>query len=151
MKEQSILIADKDTRYLQQLSEYFSDAGYRVETTNSAVHVICNILKKKSPVLLLGSDFDQNMDLPQLIQVLNKCNRHLAVIMVSDEATLPIVRRIRREGIFYHALRPIEPDDREEIRQVVECAFRSRRVGLQPAGTRIAPANSGREEIKCQP
>lgn len=150
MKEQSILIADKDTRYLQQLSEYFSDAGYRVETTNSAVHVICNILKKKAPVLLLGSDFDQNMDLPQLITVLNKCNRHLAVIMVSDEATLPIVRRIRREGIFYHALRPIETDDREEIRKVVECAFRSRTVAPQSAETRIEPANSGKEEIKCQ-
>jgi hypothetical protein len=81
--------------------------------------------KKQSPVLLLGSDFDQNMDLPQLMQLLNKCNRHLAVIMVSDEATLPIVRRIRREGIFFHALRPIAPTDREEIRQAVECAFKS--------------------------
>ena len=123
MKERSLLIADKDTEYLQQLAEYFADAGYRVETTDSAVHVICNILKKKAPVLLLGSDFDQNIDLPQLMQLLNKCNRHLAVIMVSDEATLPIVRRIRREGIFYHALKPVNAEDREEIRQAVQCAF----------------------------
>jgi len=125
MNEQSILIADKDTRYLQQLAEYFAGAGYQVETTNSAIHVICNILKKKSPVLVLGSDFDQKIDLPQLLQLLKKCNRHLAVILVSDEATLPMVRRIRREGIFYHALRPIVPTDREEIRQAVECALRS--------------------------
>lgn len=125
MKEQSILIADKDTRYLQQLSEYFAGAGYQVETTNSAIHVICNILKKKTPVLVLGSDFDQKIDLPQLLQLLKKCNRHLAVILVSDEATLPMVRRIRREGIFYHALRPIAPTDQEEIRQAVECALRS--------------------------
>jgi DNA-binding NtrC family response regulator len=125
MKEQSILIADKDTRYLQELAEYLAGAGYQVETTNSATHVICDILKKQAPVLLLGSDFDKNIDLPQLIALLKKCNRHLAVIMVSDEATLPRVRRIRREGIFYHALRPIAPSDREEIRQAVECAFKS--------------------------
>lgn len=125
MKEQSILIADKDTRYLQQLSEYFAGAGYQVETTNSAIHVICNILKKKAPVLVLGSDFDQKIELPQLLQLLKKCNRHLAVILVSDEATLPRVRRIRREGIFFHALRPIVPTDREEIRQAVDCALRS--------------------------
>ena len=125
MEEQNILIADKDTRYLQQLAEYFAVAGYQVETTNSAVHVICNILKKKAPVLVLGSDFDQKIDLPQLLQLLKKCNRHLAVILVSDEATLPMVRRIRKEGIFYHALRPVAPTDREEIRQAVECAFKS--------------------------
>ena len=109
MNEQSILIADKDTRYLQQIAEYFVDAGYQVETTNSAVHVLCNILKKQLPVLLLGSDFDRNIDLPQLLQLLKKCNRHLAVVMVSDEATLPMVRRIRLEGILYHALRPVGP------------------------------------------
>jgi len=125
MKEQSILIADKDTRYLQQLSEYFVDAGYQVETTSSAIHVICNILKKKAPVLVLGSDFDQKIELPQLLQLLKKCNRHLAVILVSDEATLPMVRRIRRQGIFYHALRPAAPVDRDEIRQAVDCALRT--------------------------
>lgn len=125
MKEQSILIADKDTRYLQELAEFLAGAGYQVETTDSAVHVICNVLNKQAPVLLLGSDFDRNIDLPQLLQLLKKCNRHLAVILVSDEATLPKVRRVRREGIFYHALRPIAPIDREEIRQAVECAFRS--------------------------
>ena len=125
MKEQSILIADKDTRYLQQLAEYFTGVGYQVETTDSAVHVICNILKKQAPVLLLGSDFDQKIDLPHLLQLLKKCNRHLAVVLVSDEATLPMVRRIRREGIFFHALRPIAPSDREEIRQAVESAFKT--------------------------
>ena len=125
MKEQSILIADKDTRYLQQLAEYFTGVGYQVETTDSAVHVICNILKKQAPVLLLGSDFDQKIDLPHLLHLLKKCNRNLAVVLVSDEATLPMVRRIRREGIFFHALRPIAPSDREEIRQAVESAFKT--------------------------
>ena len=125
MEEHGILVADKDTAFLREVADHFSEAGYHVETTNSAVHVISNILEKQTPVVLLGSDFDKKINLLDLLRFLKKCNRHLAVILVADEATLPKVRRVRREGIFYHALRPIAPIDREEIRQAVECAFRS--------------------------
>jgi DNA-binding NtrC family response regulator len=125
MEENSILIADKDTDYLREISEYFKGAGYAVATTDSAVSVMCDILKKHVPVLLLGGDFDKKIGLPHLLHLLKKCNRHLAVILVSDEATLPMVRTIRQEGIFYHALRPVTEEDREEIKQAVECAFKA--------------------------
>jgi hypothetical protein len=36
-----------------------------------------------------------------------------------------MVRTIRQEGIFYHALRPVTEEDREEIKQAVECAFKA--------------------------
>lgn len=125
MKERGILIADRDTEFLRQVADYFAYAGYQVEMTDSAVHVICNILKKRTPVVLLGSDFDKKIDLLELVKLLKKCNRHLAVILVSDEASLPLIRRIRGEGIFYHALRPVTPTDRDEIRLAVECALKA--------------------------
>jgi DNA-binding NtrC family response regulator len=125
MEEHSILIADKDTNYLREISEFFTGEGYSVATTDSAVSVMCDILQKHVPVLLLGGDFDKKIGLPHLLQLLKKCNRHLAVILVSDEETLPMVRTIRQEGIFYHALRPVTPDDREEIKQAVECALKA--------------------------
>jgi FixJ family two-component response regulator len=87
------------------------------------VHVLCNILEKQTPVVLLGNDFDNKVTSADLIHLLKKCNRRLAVILVSDEASLPVVRKIRREGIFYHALKPSSPEDKEEIRQAVGCAF----------------------------
>jgi DNA-binding NtrC family response regulator len=117
MEEQSILVADRDTEFLKEVSDYFTDAGYSVETTDSAVHVICNILKKQTPVVLLGSDFDKKVGLLDLLQLLKKCRRHLAVILVSDEASLPIVRRIRQSGVCYHAVRPVTPGEKNEIRQ----------------------------------
>jgi len=118
MEEQGILVADKDTAFLKEVADHFSDAGYHVETTNSAVHVISNILEKQTPVVLLGSDFDKKINLLELVRLLKKCNRHLAVILVSDEASLPIVKRTRKEGVFYYALRPVN-----EIKQAVGCAF----------------------------
>ena len=123
-EEQGILVADKDTDFLREVAEHFTEAGYSVETTDSAVHVICNILKKKTPVVLLGSDFDKKVNLIELVKLLKKCNRHLAVILVSDEASLPVVQRIRQEGIFYHALRPVTPEDKDEIKQAIKCALK---------------------------
>jgi len=125
MKEQGILVADKDTAFLREVADHFSDAGYHVETTNSAVRVISNILEKQTPVVLLGSDFDKKINLLELVRLLKKCNRHLAVILVSDEASLPIVKRIRQEGIFYYALRPVAPEDTDEIKKAVECALKA--------------------------
>jgi DNA-binding NtrC family response regulator len=107
MEEQGILVADKDTAFLREVADHFSDAGYHVETTNSAVHILSNILEKQTPVVLLGSDFDKKINLLELVRLLKKCNRHLAVILVSDEASLPMVKRSRKEGMFYYALRPV--------------------------------------------
>ncbi|KAF0219610.1 MAG: response regulator [Geobacteraceae bacterium] len=123
MTERGILIADKDNEVRKQVAEIFAEAGYQVETTDSAVHVLCNILEKQTPVVLLGTDFDKKITSADLIHLLKKCNRRLAIILVSDETSLPIVRKIRQEGIFYHALKPQSEEDKEEIRQVVGCAF----------------------------
>jgi len=125
MIEHGILVADKDTAFLREVADHFSEAGYHVETTNSAVRVISNILEKQTPVVLLGSDFDKKINLLELVRLLKKCNRHLAVILVSDEASLPIVKRIRQEGVFYYALRPVSPEDTNEIKQAVECALKA--------------------------
>ncbi|SNB47608.1 response regulator [Geobacter sp. DSM 9736] len=121
--DRGILIADRDTDVRKEVAEIFTEAGYQVETTDSAVHVLCNILEKQTPVVLLGNDFDNKVSSADLIHLLKKCNRKLAIILVSDEASLPVVRKIRREGIFYHALKPSTPEDKEEIRQAVGCAF----------------------------
>jgi DNA-binding NtrC family response regulator len=123
MAEQGIIIADRESEARREVAEIFTNAGYKVETTDSAVHVLCNILEKQSPVVLLGNDFDNKISSADLIQLLKKCNRRLTIILVSDEESLPIVRKIRKQGIFYHALTPRSQEDREEICQAVKCAM----------------------------
>lgn len=123
MDEREILVADSDSESRQQVAEAFREAGYQVETTDSAVHVFCTVLEKHIPVVLLGSGFDKKIALPDLVRLLKKCNRQLTIILVSDDEALPIVRTIRQEGIFYHALKPSNAQDTDEIRLAVECAF----------------------------
>lgn len=117
-----LLIADNDTEARKQLADLFIEAGYNVIVTNSAANAIHGILKKAAQVVLLGSEFDE-FKASDLIPLLKKCNRDLTIILVSDDASLPVIRKLRKEGIFYHALKPVKPEDKEEIRQAVRCAF----------------------------
>jgi len=117
-----LLIADKDVESRKQMAELFIEAGYNVMVTTSAADALDGILKKAAQVVLLGREFD-DVSAGDLIPLLKKCNRNVTIILVSADETLPVLRKLRREGIFYHALKPTAPEDREEIRQVVKCAF----------------------------
>ena len=117
-----LLIADKDMDVRKQMAELFISAGYYVIVTNSAANALEGILKKTAQVVLLGSEFDE-WTAGELVPLLKKCNPELTIIFVSEEAPLGLLRKLRREGIFYHALKPMNSEDCEEIRQAVECAF----------------------------
>jgi DNA-binding NtrC family response regulator len=119
-----LLIADKDVDACNQMADLFTESGYDVTVENSALNVLSEILKGKAEVLLLGSELN-DVKAGDLVPLLKKCNRNLVIILVSDDTPLPLIRKFRKEGIFYHALRPIEPEDRKEIREVVECAFKN--------------------------
>ena len=117
-----LLIADKDVDCRKQMAELFIEAGYNVIVTNSAANALDGILKKTAQVVLLGSGFD-DLTAADLIPLLKRCNRKVSIILLTDDASLPLIRKLRSEGIFYHALKPVSGEDREEIRQVVQCAF----------------------------
>lgn len=117
-----LLIADSDMESRIQMAHLFIEEGYNVTVTTSAATVLNGILKKTAQVVLLSSEFDE-LSAIDLIPLLKKCNRNLTIILVADEISLPLIRKARREGIFYHALRPVRPEDSDEIREAVRCAF----------------------------
>ncbi len=121
---QGVLIADTDMDMQQWMSELLSKEGYSVTVTDSVATMLQGILKKIVQVVLLGSKFD-DMSAFELIPLIKKCNRKLEIILVSDELSLPLMRKAHHEGIFYHALKPAKLEDSEEIRQAVQCAFKT--------------------------
>src|SRR5512147_1259493 len=127
-----LLIADEDVDCRKQMAELFIEAGYDVIVTTSAANALDGILKKTAQVVLLGSGFD-DLTAADLIPLLKRCNRKLSIILLTDDASLPLLRKLRSEGIFYHALKPVNGADRDEIRQVVQCAFQ--RFSEQPGRT----------------
>ncbi len=117
-----LLIADKDIQARRQVMDLFGETEYQIVAPDSVDMVLGDVLKKEVRVILLGSEFD-DMPAGDLIPILKRCNRNLTIILISNEQSLPLLRKLRREGIFYHALRPVEKEDREEILQAVQCAF----------------------------
>lgn len=126
-----LLIADEDLESRKQMADLFIDAGYHVTVTNSAANALYGILKKTAQVILLSDQFDE-LTAFDLIPLLKQCDRDLTIILIGNEVPLPSIRRVRKAGIFYHALKPARPDDRDEIRQVVKCAF-DRLTARRPA------------------
>jgi DNA-binding NtrC family response regulator len=90
--------------------------------TNTAANALEGILKKAAQVIILGSEFD-DLAAGELVPILKMCNKHLTIILVTADDTLPVIRRLRKQGIFYHALKPVNPEYRENLCQAVKCAF----------------------------
>jgi DNA-binding NtrC family response regulator len=112
------------------MANLFTDAGYQVSVTDSAAGALYGVLKKTVQVVLLSTRFDELMA-TELIPILKKCNRNLHIILVASELPLALIRKTRSEGIFYHALKPNQPSDEEELKQAVKCAFE--KVAYEPA------------------
>ncbi|MCK5681074.1 response regulator [bacterium] len=119
---QLLLIADKDEETRKRIAGFFRGGEYSVIEADSVDVVLRDVLKREAKVILLGSEFD-GLSAMKIIPLLKRCNQDLTIILISNEESPALIRRLRREGIFYHALKPVNGDDREEIRQVVQCAF----------------------------
>jgi len=117
-----LLIADEDQKNRAQIAELFDESDYQVVAADSVDGVVGDVLRKDAKVILLGTVFD-NIPASDLIPILKSCNRNLTIILISDEVSLPLMRKLRREGIFYHSLKPVEDVDGQELLQAVQCAF----------------------------
>jgi len=129
MKARKILIADRDVTARKKMAEFFENSHYDVETTASAAYAIAKIVQKQEPIVILGDSFEEKIASVDVIALMRKCNKNLRIILVSDDSSLETLRRVREDGIFYHALKPHSMEDNEELRSVVDCAAE----GLHPA------------------
>ena len=125
MKARKILIADKDSVARKELAVFFENSHFEVETTASAAYAIAKIVQKHEPIVILGDSFEEKIASVDVIALMRKCNKNLRIILVSDDSSLETLRRIREDGIFFHALRPHNQEDNEELRSAVECAVES--------------------------
>lgn len=122
MKARKILIVDKDPVARKKLADFFEESNYQVDTSGSAAYLVAHIIQKNQPIILLGSQFEEKITAAEVVTLLRECNKELNIILISDEDSPEMLRRIREKGIFYHALTPHSREDNEELRSVVECA-----------------------------
>ncbi len=123
MKTRQILIADGDKAARQELAALFENSNYEVQTTASAAYAIAKIVQKNEPIVILGDSFEETIAPVDVIALMHKCNKQLQIILISDDSSLEDLKRIHEDGIFYHALKPHNQEDNEELRSAVDYAF----------------------------
>jgi len=118
-----LLIANKNQQSREQLATLFDQNEYQITKADSVANALEGIINKEIQVVVIDGHYDEQ-NIVKLIPLLKKCNRNISIILVSDEMPIELERRIRKEGIFYHALRTAGEDNGEEIRQAVSYAFK---------------------------
>lgn len=126
---QNILILDDDRDCRDHMTRIFTDAGFSVTATTSVASAVHGILKKLSHVVVLGTKCDE-LPAVNLIPIVKQCNPKMPIILIAAELSLGLLRKLRTEGIFYYALKPVNAEDREEVRQAVACALENLRPRL---------------------
>ncbi len=118
-----LLIANKNEAAREQLAGLFDESKCEITKADTVANALEGIINKEIQVVVLDGNYD-DQNVAKLIPLLKKCNRNISIILVSDEMPLELVRRIRKEGIFYHALRTVDDNDYSEIYQAVCYAFK---------------------------
>jgi len=118
-----LLIANRDKDARERLACLFGKEDYQVVTSDAVANALDGIINKEIQVVVIDGDCHEE-NVVRVIPLLKKCNRNLSIILVSEELPLNLVKRIRQEGIFYHALKSAGQESESEIYQAVCCAFR---------------------------
>jgi len=119
-----LLIANKNQESREQLARLFDTNEYQTTKADSVANALEKIINKEIQVVVIDGHYDEQ-NVVKLIPLLKKCNRNISIILVSNEMPIDLERQIRKEGIFYHALKTVGDDNyHEEIHQAVSFAFK---------------------------
>jgi DNA-binding NtrC family response regulator len=119
MKSKTILIAHQDDLWARSLSTFLHSTGYRVETAKMVSEMIRKVRKGNIHVVLLDDEME-GVKACDLVPLFKKIDDKIQVIVIASGLSLGLVKRLREAGIFYQAMKPVDP---EEIKSAVECAF----------------------------
>lgn len=126
-----LLIANKNYDAREQLASSLDGNGYKITKADSVANALEEIINKEIQVVVIDGHYDEQ-NLVKLVPLLKKCNRNISIILVSEEMPLDLERRIRKEGIFYHALKTDGESSLEEISQAVAYAFKKYEENTAP-------------------
>lgn len=118
-----LLIANRNRDARERLAARFDQNEYRITQADSVANALEGIVNKEIQVVVVDGSCDQH-NVAKLIPLMKKCNRNISIVLVSDEMPIDLIRRVRKEGIFYHALKSEGVENIEEVYQAVCYAFK---------------------------
>ena len=120
MEEGTILIASSDEPLAEYLYHQLNGLGWNVSRLTGVSDLIHQVKEREDRILILDCTLE---GIPgfDLLPLIKKTNPGLPVISLGEDSSLESSKRVRLQGIFFLAMKPIDP---EEIRAAAGDAIR---------------------------
>jgi DNA-binding NtrC family response regulator len=105
MKSRKILIACQDDSCGSKLSDIFLG----VEMVKTVSDMIRQVKNGRFQVIVLDEEVE-GIKATDLVPIVKKMNPKTQIIAISSEGSIESARRLRGEGIFYQAMKPLDID-----------------------------------------
>ncbi len=120
MEEGNVLIATNDEPLGEYLYHQINGLGWTISRTGMFSELLRKLKEEEADILVLDSSLE-GIPSFDLLPLIKKSNPGLPVIALSDDSSLEMSKRVRLQGIFFLAMKPIDP---VEIRTAVGDAIR---------------------------
>lgn len=120
-KRRAVLVADVDEESRDSVARFLSSRNLTVYTASGGSEVIQKIQDLPIKVLVMDVELG-GIKGNEVITILKKIDPQLRIIATSTSNSLELARKIRVEGVFFYALKPL---DLEEIELAVKDALKT--------------------------
>jgi DNA-binding NtrC family response regulator len=110
----SILIADDDKFFRDQLSNYFIAGGYDVNAVENGRDAVNALITGNFDALVLDVYMEGISGL-QTIAIVKKIKPKLPIIIITGDNSLELERKIRSCGVYCYLVKPFEMGELGEI------------------------------------
>lgn len=134
MEEAIVLIASGDEPLGEYLYHQLIDIGGTISRAAKVSELLSKVRGSEVDVLLLDSGVE-GIPSYDLIPLIKRINSRLPIIALAEDSSLEMSKRVRLEGIFFLAMKPIDP---AEIRAAVGDAIKMLSQQAQRRNQRMA-------------
>jgi NADH-quinone oxidoreductase subunit E len=120
MEEGTVLIASSDEPLAEYLYHQLSGLGWNVSRLTGVSEIIHQVKEREDRILILDSTIE-GIPAFDLLPLIKKASPGIPVISLGEDSSLESSKRVRLQGIFFLAMKPVDP---EEIRAAAGDAIR---------------------------
>ncbi len=116
----SVLIVEHDPVYRKRLTDIAAQCSEETDTCYRTWQAIEMVQTKSYSSVVVDLDQD-GIDPVDAIEVIKGISPGTAIIAVTEKNRLELEKDVRREGIFYYMVKPLDEDEfREAIERAVD-------------------------------
>jgi len=108
MEEGTVLIASNDEPLAEYLYHQLNDLGWTISRTGRFSELLRRVKEGEADVLILDSQIE-GIPADELIPLIKKNSPGLPLIALTDDPSVEMSKRVRLQGIFFLAMKPIDP------------------------------------------